>query len=289
MKTDGNKLKALFGTIFIHALIVVALLFLALRTPLPLPKEQGVEVSMGTENPGNGKQVSASTPSQPKPEKAQTKKPVATPPPQASKKEPQKDLTQNVEKAPTLPEKEPAKKKPVPLKKNTATKPAKKISTAKKTNISKPAVSQQKKVENPKPVVNQRALFKLSKNQTNQGHGINQGNNNMGSPHGIEQSKKSTGKGGTGNGISYSLGGRGAKFLDKPPAHFNEQGIVVVRIWVNPQGKVVQAQVLPKGTTVVDEHLRNLAVQAALNSSFVGDPSAPARQIGTITYTFILK
>lgn len=289
MKLDGNKRKALIGTILFHALIVLALLFLALKTPLPLPGEQGVEVSIGTENPGSGNQIKATTPAKPQPEKEQKKKTVVTPPP--TKKAPQKDLTQDVEKAPALPKKKATvKKKPTPIKKKKkeVTKPVKKTPPAETQKKPKPVVKQHK-VEKPKPVVNQRALFKLSKNQSNEGRGTDNGNNEMGSPHGIEQSTNFMGKGGKGNGISYSLGGRGARYIDKPNASFNEQGIVVVEIWVNPDGKVVHAQISAKGTTVVDEHLRNIALQSALNSTFVGDPSAPAKQIGTITYTFILK
>jgi len=285
MKLDGNKLKALIGTIIIHGLIILALLFLALRTPLPLPGEQGVEVNIGTENSGNGNQINTTVPAQPIPEEVQKKKATVAPVPKAP---PQKDLTQNVEKAPALPEKKPAKKTPKPVKKKVMVpKTVKKMPEVNKTTT-KPAVKENK-VEKPTPVINQKALFKLSKNQTNQGKGIDEGDNEMGSPHGIDQSQNFIGKGGKGNGISYSLGGRGAKFIDKPTASFNEQGIVVVQIWVNPEGKVVHAQVSAKGTTVVNENLRNLAQRSALNSTFVSDPSAPSQQIGTITYTFILK
>jgi len=63
----------------------------------------------------------------------------------------------------------------------------------------------------------------------------------------------------------------------------------VVRIEVNPQGKVAHARVFAKGTTVVSENLRQLAVRAAKNSLFSTDPTAPGIQIGTITYHFILK
>lgn len=287
MKVDGNRIKALIGTIVIHALIVLALLFLALKTPLPLPKEQGVEVNLGVVNAGSGNRVNASTRAKPKPETAQKKETVATPPP--AKKAPEKDMTQEVEKAPALPVKSPAKKKPVRVKKKPVPKPVKKNHEEKKSPKTKPSVKKTKKVENPEPVVNQQALFKLPDNKANAGRGVNEGNAEMGSPKGTEQGKHFKNKGGKGNGISYSLGGRGAKFLDKPTASFNEQGIVVVKIWVNPEGKVVSARVSPKGTTVVDENLRSLAVRSALNSTFMGDPSAPAQQIGTITYTFILK
>ncbi len=282
MKIDGNKRNALIGTILFHALLVLALLFLALRTPLPLPGEQGVEVSIGTESPGNGNQVNAAVPSQPKPEEVKQKKAAVTPVPKAP---PQKDLTQDVEKAPALPEKKPVKKEPKPVRKKAVPKKVKKTppdTEAKTTKKAEP-------VKKPEPVVNQKALFKLSKDQTNQGKGVQEGNNEMGSPHGLQESTKYTGQGGKGNGISYSLGGRGAKYIDKPSPKFSEQGSVVVQIWVNPAGKVIRAQVSAKGTTVVNQELRNIALQSAYNSTFVGDPTAPAQQIGTITYTFILK
>ena len=287
MKLDSNKWKALVGTILFHALLLLALLFLALKTPLPLPAEQGVEVSIGTGNTGSGSQIHTAKPAQSQPKKEQKKKTVVTPPP--TKKEPQKDLTQNVEKAPSLPKKQPVKKNPVPVKKKKKLihKRVKKNPAVEKKK-SKPIVKIHK-AEKPKPVINQRALFHLSTKQNNKGHGMDSVSNEMGRPHGIEQSTSFMGKGGKRNGISYSLGGRGARYIDKPHASFNEQGSVVVQIWVNPAGKVVQAQINNHGTTVVDEHLRNLAIQSALNSTFVSDPSAPSKQTGTITYTFILK
>jgi hypothetical protein len=64
---------------------------------------------------------------------------------------------------------------------------------------------------------------------------------------------------------------------------------VVVRIEVNPKGQVINARVYAKGTTVISEQLRKLAVESAKNSIFSADPAAPAVQIGTITYHFILK
>ena len=138
-------------------------------------------------------------------------------------------------------------------------------------------------------MVNQRALFKLAPGSQNQSKGIKSGVGDQGKPHGFKESREYNGQGGKGQGIAFSLGDRGAKFLDKPSASFTEQGTVVVRIEVNPQGKVINARVFAKGTTVVSENLRQLAVQAAKNSLFSTDPTAPAMQTGTITYHFILK
>lgn len=273
MKLDGNKQKAIIGTLVIHALIILALIFLAMKTPLPLPKEQGIEVSFGS-NPRSNNKVKPTPRSKPKPTMVQKKKAAIS---RKSKIAPHKNLTQNVEKAPALPGKKPIKKEP-----NTVKRPEKV-----KKEKPKPKIKENK-VKKSQPVINQRALFKLSKSQIAQSKGIGSGPGGMENPR-IEQSKAFKHQGSKGNGISYSLGNRNANYLDKPSASFNEQGAVVVKIWVNPQGKVIRAMVSAKGTTVLDERLRNIALQAARNSSFVSDPSAPAEQIGTITYTFILK
>lgn len=276
MEWNNNNNKALIGTLLFHALLIVALLFLALRTPLPLPGEQGVEVRFGSDNQGLGNNPAKAVDH---PKKA-APVPKATPPKQ-NKPAKQKVLTQNTEKAPALPKKQPKKK--VKHKAKPKTKPVK------KPDVQPIKKKVKKVVEKPKPVVNQRALFKLNKNQTGNSEGFKSGTGTLGKPHGISDSEKTDGKGGKGNGISYNLGGRGSAYLDKPATKFNEQGTVVVKIWVDPQGNVIRAQVYAKGTTVVNQNLRNIALQAAKNSKFVADPTAPAQQTGTITYTFILK
>lgn len=289
MKLDKDKWKALIGTIIFHGLLVLALAFLALQTPLPLPDEQGVEVSLGTTNAGLGNQAMQTSQKTMKPKSLP--KPVSQPNPPIPKPQPkpavteQKNLTQNTEKAPAL------KKKKTP-EKNKTVKPAKKKPGKKapeepkdSTNITQKAPPQ----KNPQPVVNQRALFKLAPGSQNRSRGIKSGTGNQGKPHGFKESNEYNGQGGKGQGIAFSLGNRGALFLYKPTASFTEQGTVVVRIEVNPQGKVTNARVFAKGTTVVSENLRQLAVQAAKNSLFSTDPTAPGIQIGTITYHFILK
>jgi TonB family protein len=293
MKMDKDKWKALTGTIIFHGLLVLALMFLALQTPLPLPGEQGVEVSLGTTGAGLGNQAMQTSQKIMKPKLLP--KPVSHPKPPAPKPQPkpaiteQKNLTQNTEKAPALEKKKvPEKKKIVkPTKKKPGKKVTKELVKEMKdtTNISKKAPPQEK----PQPVVNQRALFKLAPGSQNRSRGIKSGTGDQGKPHGFKESNEYNGRGGKGRGISFSLGNRGAMFLDKPSASFTEQGTVVVRIEVNPQGKVTNARVFAKGTTVVSENLRQLAVRAAENSLFSTDPTAPGIQIGTITYHFILK
>jgi TonB family protein len=287
MAMDKNKRKALIGTLLFHAAVVVALLFMALRTPLPLPGEEGVEVNLGYADQGLGNR-----PVQPKvvkPDVKPVKKEVQKTPPPQPKPEPvkAKELTQNTEEAPTL-----EKKKPLAVKK-VVKKEKKKAKVQPKPVDKKPLPKPEVKKETPKlppqPVVNKRALFKVPVGTKARGEGINKGSSDQGKKQGNINSKSYTGRGGEGHGISFSLGNRGALYLDKPSSKFTEQGTVVVKIWVNPKGQVVKAMVYAKGTTVVDDSLRRMAVNAARNSSFSSDPTAPAEQIGTITYHFILK
>ena len=149
---------------------------------------------------------------------------------------------------------------------------------------------QEKPAEEPKPTVNQRALFKGNNNpQSGGSEGITGQPGDQGNPNGLAGIKKYDGQGGKGNGTGYDLGGRGAKSLHRPNDDFSEEGIVVVDIWVNRQGKVTRAEVATKGTTVINSDMRQKATQAALRSSFAADPNAPEEQHGTITYTFVIN
>lgn len=293
-KLTKDQRKGLIGTILFHLLLLIALLFIALRTPLPLPGEEGVEVNFGYDKTGKGLIQKDNPPPKAKPVPVKKTKPVPPKPKQQETKPKEDNLTQDTEKAPSLKEEKtkPVKKKPE-IKEKPKQKPKEEPKqTTKDTVVSNTETApllQEKPKEEPKPVVNQRALFKgSSKNKTGQSQGSTTGGGDQGKPHGYKDSDRYDGQGGKGNGVAFSLGGRGAKYLEKPSTKFTETGTVVVSIWVDPNGKVVRAQVNPKGTTVLDKSLRNIAVDAALNSTFAQDPTAPSQQRGTITYEFVL-
>lgn len=248
-KEKKDKGIAVAGTILFHALAVLILFLMAFRTPLPLPGEEGVEVDLGMMDQGMGNI---------QPEKPAI--PMAAQPQQQTNKNEEDIVTQNDDEAPAI-------EKP----KNTKPK-------------------QEKPAEEPKPTVNQRALFKGNNNpQSGGSEGITGQPGDQGNPNGLAGIKKYDGQGGKGNGTGYDLGGRGAKSLHRPNDDFSEEGIVVVDIWVNRQGKVTRAEVATKGTTVINSDMRQKATQAALRSSFAVDPNAPEEQHGTITYTFVIN
>jgi outer membrane biosynthesis protein TonB len=260
---DKDRQKGIAGTILFHLMLLLALFFMALRTPLPLPGEEGVEVNLGYSDRGMGNVQ----PDQPAP----ASQPVPMPEPIATEEVKEKIVTQDTEEAPSLPE--PVKEKP-------------------KEVVKQPVKQPEPVEEKPKePQVNQRALFKGSNTATGEGgsEGVTGDPGDQGRPDGLKDVQRYDGRGGQGDGPSFSLGGRGSKYLDRPAGEFRDQGNVVVDIWVDRNGIVKRAQVQAKGTTITDANVRNMAVRAALNSTFSEDSSATELQKGTITYTFIIR
>ena len=251
MNSNEKKDKgiAVAGTIVVHALALLVLFLMAFRTPLPLPGEEGVEVDLGMYDQGMGN-IQLDKPAIPQ----------ATQPQQQPNKSKEDIVTQNDDEAPAI-------EKP----KNTKPK-------------------QEKPAEEPKPKVNDRALFKGSNNpQSGGSEGITGQPGDQGKPDGMKGVRQYDGNGGKGNGAGYDLGGRGAKSLHRPNDDFPEEGIVVVDIWVNRTGQVTRAEIATKGTTVINQAMREKAKQAALRSAFASDPNAPEEQHGTITYTFVIN
>lgn len=248
-KEKKDKGIAIVGTIVFHALAVLVLFLMAFKTPLPLPGEEGVEVDLGMMDQGMGN-LQPETPAIP----------MAAQPQQETSKNEEDIVTQNDDEAPAL----------------------------EKPKTTKP--KQEQPTETPKPTVNQRALFKGSNNpQAGGSEGITGQPGDQGKPNGLAGIKQYDGQGGKGNGTGYDLGGRGAKSLHRPSDDFTEEGVVVVDIWVDRAGKVMRAEVARKGTTLINNDMRQKAIQAALRSTFASDPNAPEEQHGTITYIFVIN
>lgn len=301
MKIDKDRRRGVIGTVIVHAILLVFLLFVALRTPLPLPGEEGVEVNLGYDDQGSGNVQSDTPPTKaeqtPVPEKVEPPPPQPEPEPEPVVEE---IITQDIEEAPVIEEeiveKEPEKEPEEEVKEEVKPEPIVEEVVEEKPveDIVDTAFVQEQQVEeivveDPKPVVNTRALYKGSTSDgEGTSQGITEGAGDQGKPHGYKDSDSYDGKGGSGNGIAFDLGGRGKLHLEQPQAKFNEQGTVVVSIWVDQDGDVKRAQVSAKGTTVLDQNLRKIAVDAAYNSTFAKDQNAAELQRGSITYNFIL-
>lgn len=88
--------------------------------------------------------------------------------------------------------------------------------------------------------------------------------------------------------LSYTLDGRKASHLPIPAYRCYGAGDVTVIITVNPQGQVINAQIMDEISSA-DDCLRKFAVRAARLSRFSASTTAPAKQNGEIVYRFIAQ
>lgn len=245
--SDKNKRTAIIGTLLFHVLVILILVFTGLTPPMPPRPEIGVEVNLGNADVGMGKKQ----PDKPAEE-------ISTPPPT-----PQKVTTEE---------------KVVTQEDVKTVKVNNKVKNTKKTN---PVVEPKEK---PKEV-DKRFIFNKNKKTVKGGsEGPDKEPGDKGKKGGDPNAKNYVGS--HGNGISFQLKGRKGKSLPKPSVDYSEEGTVVVKIWVNKSGKVINAEVQEKGTLTPNTQLRKLAIDAAKASVFDAKPDALEVQIGTIEYVF---
>lgn len=251
---------ALSATFLFAVSVVCILLFCGLYRPFPPPPEYGIEVNLGYADAGSGT-LSDMDPVADEQTAVQSEENVP---------EEEQVLTSAEEEAPALPQ-TPVASKPKP-------KP--------RPEVPAKAEPQPEKVRE-EPEINPMALYpgkRKGSNPSSQGETASAGD--QGNPSGDINAQGYTGTGGSG-GISFSLNGRTLMSLVKPNYDSEEEGIVVVRIWVNRGGTVTRVRAGVKGTTTLDENLWKTAEQAAMRSSFVPKENAPEEQVGTISYRFV--
>ncbi|MBU0487418.1 MAG: energy transducer TonB [Bacteroidetes bacterium] len=256
MKAKKEKInkRAATGTGLFLLVLLLILLIAKLSVPLPLPEEQGVVIDLGMAGGGGGGTTSAN----------------------ASNESSQSDSKATNENQNTDPQK------------------VSKVATFDDAENPAMKTSQEEvKKENPEP--NPLADFgnwkkNKSPNSNGTGNGTGDGNGNGTDKGSGDGNNGGNGTGdGPGDGPHYSLSGRGAKNLPKPDYNVDEEGKVVVEIWVDRDGKVTRAAPGAKGTTTTNSYLHNKAKDAAMKATFSSNPEAAEIQKGTITYYFILN
>jgi periplasmic protein TonB len=262
---DSRK-KGVIGSIIVHAIMLLVILYFGFTAPYPPPPEQGILVNFGTDETGFGAEEPMLA--------AKSDEIPTAPPPTVSDKE--ELLTQDVEDAPVIDKKKESVKKEVKKVVKPLIEPTKETTTT-ETKVTKD------------PVVNKKALYTGKKTDSNStgSEGVAGGTGNQGSVNGSTDSKV-RGEG-SGNGPTFSLDGRTQLSIPKPDYNYQVEGKVVVDIIVDNLGNVVRATPGARGSTTTDVNLYSAARKAAMTAKFDRKSDAPPTQKGTITYVFILN
>jgi hypothetical protein len=255
-KERKAQIAAIAGTILFHALIVVSLMVLALHSKIPIQKNDNVEVNFSSAFDSIGGNESR---------QKSMKMDSAVHPIQI--KAGKQTVTEHKEKYPIV---ERVDKKTVRSGNTPVVIPAAIVETPQEQTIIK------KKVDRSKPT-NTELHVKLEENPT--GGKSTLKNEDPTVSKEIASVEKA-------NGISYSLIGCASVKIQKPVYDPSVQGIIIVSIIVNKEGKVIYAKAGAKGSTITEIHQIQMAEAAARKSEFSVAPGAPDEQKGTISYVF---
>lgn len=263
-KQHTNVWFPVLMTFVTHGLLLLLLLFYIIKTPLPpypAGGGPGMEVNLGFSEDGMGDIQPEIFNSDPNPYTNQQQNSENV---QSSN---DNVVTQNYEDAAAI--KSNPKDKNKVVNNNTTTQP---------------------QIDEPK--VNPLALFKANSGGS---EGETGKPGDQGNPNGDPNAKNHYGEPGPGNrpgtgGNFYNLGNRKmVGTLPKPNYPGNEQGKVVVEIFVDRSGVVTKATAGVKGSTLLSKNYLDAAYSAAFKAKFDPNPDATELQRGTITYNFMFQ
>jgi protein TonB len=257
---DG-KIKGWITTAVVHLVLILLMVFFGFTTLNPPLGDVSIGIE-GFGDPDAGRNAEAETAEQTQPEPQETS---------TSASNPQDDpsfLEQN--------------ESPVEIKK---TKPVK---TTPKTEEKKEVVKTEPKKEEPKVDDRLKDMAKLLQGPNNSGGaGDGKKDGNKGGETGDAGGGTGKGNKGAGDGM-FDFGGRKAVKAGNLSHNCNADGTVMVRVTVNRNGDVINAEIAAGGTTA-NECLRARAKEAAYATKYSANPNGPAQQVGNIELYFQLK
>lgn len=296
MKEKKEKIRGIIGTITFHVILLLLLIFLGFSTPLPLPGEEGVEVSLGYDDGGYPKSTEdlPQKISPPEEEKETEEDVVNESNPENTEKSTEEVIEEDyiTDDSQDTPSIEDLKEKNEPEQEETTSEEKQnkeEINNQENKPEDSPPEETKEKQEKPRST---KHIYK-GPEQTDDGSDKPEGDTDQpgsgGIPNGSKDADNKIGEGGVGNGISYNLGGRGAKNIPVPPNDSEQIGYIVVSIKVNREGRIIAAKAGVKGTTIFDLELQKLVERYAKQAEFkTASENSPEFQVGTITYKFVL-
>jgi len=279
---DKDRQKGVITSVVIHLFLLLIFMFFGLSYLEPKP-EDGIVINFGNSATGMGDQADgAPVKSQPVKETQPTPTEETSTPDPSPTEAVEQTATQDVVEAPSIDESQPkAEKQP---EKEEPKKPT--PEELEQQRLEKERAEKRRQLEE--------RFGKVSDAKAG-GEGEAGGAGDQGSPDGDKNSPNrtggATGGGGAGGSGNYLLGNRQALNKPRPEYQCDDQGRVVVKIYVNRQGKVTRAvpgEKVPNGaaTTTTSGCLYDKAKAAALRTTWQGDADAPSTQIGYIIYNF---
>ena len=270
-----NRNKARIGTIVFHALLLLWFAFYGLTYQDP-PPEEGIAINFGYQDDGAGNTSQADPTTPPAPAE-----PVEAPHAQ------EEVVTQDIDEAPVI--SEPTEETTT----QTQTAPVQEQTTPDPEPDPQPT---EEELERQRKQDRLNRMFNTQNQGNGQGEGETQGGGDQGDPNGDILSPNRTGNGGIGNNGQYRMNGRPVK-IPEPETGCNYAGVVVIKIAVNADGEVYEAELAPnnqipaglvKSNFGSNTCLVNKAKKAANASKWSADPGN-LRRVGFIVYRFDLQ
>ncbi|MFW6043527.1 MAG: energy transducer TonB family protein [Marinilabiliaceae bacterium] len=303
-RSKKDKLAGMIGSTIFHGIILVLLLVLGLSS---IPREEeGILVDFGDSSTGMGAHEPRQNETQAQQTASEASEPQqSNPPVETSPETSQEEVsTQDFEEAPAISEEEKAEQEAEERREEEERKQQEEEERQKELEEEQ---RRQEELEEQRRLEEERRRREEEERQAEEardnvsdafsrsdGSGSSQGetgeSGNQGETSGEPNAGNydGSGKGDTGSG--YDLSGRSLEGgLPKPEYDIQEDGIVVVRITVDRNGNVIDAEPILRGTTTQNSYLWRVAKEAAMKARFNADEDAAARQKGTITYHFDLN
>lgn len=285
------KRKSAALTTVIMSLVILALFFVGMKYLDP-PEEYGIAVNFGTSDVGMG-DVQPDAPLKAAAEEIIEEEQeeiveevVEEVQPEVTEEEVAEEVaTQDTEEAIAIKKAKEAKKKADDLAEKKRLE-EERIEKAKQAEIAKKKAAQDAKRKNIDAMM---GGINNADGTATGGEGNDNSPGDKGKITGDPNASGYYGNGGTGSGGDYRLGNRKPLSRPKPDYICDEEGLVIVRIEVDTNGKVIKATPGVKGSTNTAACLLSQAKTAALNTKWNPDPNAPSKQVGTIRYRFTLS
>lgn len=313
--------RGLFGTLFIHGLILALLILGGLTFPDPPPEEEGIMVNFGTDDSGfgfiepKGDDTNAGNPeleiAQNVPEAVEESQPEPTPAEPVYEEPLPADNTQDVEETPIKEDPVPSaeelrqqreeadrirKEREETERIRKAEAEAERIRKVEEERIRKEAEAERQRKLEEERIKQEKAdrINNMGQNAFGQqgvggedgSEGVTQGSGNQGVTSGSAGAPNYGDGQGLGDGISYGLGSRKALNTITPNldnCQVTSRIVITVEIKVDQQGKVQSASVLK--STFTDNCINEAVLAAARRTKFSVDTKAAFQQTGWIKYT----